>query len=171
MKTILIAATAASLALVAGIPTVGIAQASPTPDVSVTSPSENRPFLSRVRQIFQRLGLSADQKSRIKATFVASAPQLRPLIKEMIQERRKLRDLIQSGQATDDQIVKQCEAINKVMTDLALERAALAREVRTVLSPEQIAEAESIKAEFQKKIDARLEQSPLLNPDATSSGL
>jgi protein CpxP len=95
------------------------------------------------------LGLSAQQKTDIKAIFQKNRAQFQPLLKQMVAERHALRTLIQADVIDEAAIRAQSARVAAIQADLAVQRAHMGQEVRKLLTPEQIQKLK----EFQTRMD------------------
>ncbi len=101
----------------------------------------------------EALGLSADQKAQVRAIFEKHRPEFAPLRKEFAAEKRVLRDMIQAGPADDAAIRAQVGKLAATGADLAVRRAQVAREVRAVLTPEQVGKLKALREERERKME------------------
>lgn len=105
------------------------------------------------RKIASALGLSAQQKQDIKEILKKNKPQTQPLMKQLITERRSLRSLIQNETIDESAIRTQSAKVAAIEADMAVERARVAQEIRTVLTPEQVQKYMDIQAKRDRKLD------------------
>jgi len=104
-----------------------------------------------------RLGVTAEQKTQIQAVLGKYRPEAEPLVRKMVTERRDLRRLIQDGAADEKAVRSQAAKVAAVDSDLAVVRARASKEVRALLTPEQIAKLAELQAEREKKVDRFME--------------
>ena len=83
------------------------------------------------------LDLSREQTEQVKAIFRKHRDETAPLRKEMVSERRELRNLTRADKTDEAAIREQARKIAATSADLAVRRARMAQEVRAVLTPEQ----------------------------------
>jgi len=76
--------------------------------------------------------------------------------REMVSERRELRKLIQSDKLDEAAIREQVKKIAATDGDLAVRRARMSQEVRTVLTPEQIRKFRALQEKRDQRIDGRM---------------
>lgn len=105
------------------------------------------------KKIAAELGLSAQQKHDIKGIIANHKPQIQPLRKELVAERRALRTLIQSETFDEAAIRAQSAKVATTEADMAVERAKMAQQIRAVLTPEQIQKYLAMQAKRDHKID------------------
>jgi protein CpxP len=110
------------------------------------------------KKMAKELQLTAQQKQQIKEIFARNRPQNDPLMKQMHTERRALRTLIQADAIDETAIRAQSAKIAVVEADLAVQRARIAREVRAILTPEQIAKEKELQAQRDSKMEERAAQ-------------
>jgi Spy/CpxP family protein refolding chaperone len=108
-----------------------------------------------MRKMIAALELTEEQKLQIKEIFNAHKPAIQPIRKQLIMERRALRDLIQSElQGNDDAIKAQVLTVSTIAAEMAVQRAQIYREVRPVLTKEQIQKF----VDLQKARDLRMDE-------------
>ena len=100
------------------------------------------------------LGLSRMQQEQIKTIFRKHRDEIAPLRNEMVSDRRELRNLIQSEKPDEAGIREQVKKIAATGGNLAVRRAKMSQEVRTVLTPEQIRKFRT----WQEKRDRRIDR-------------
>ena len=99
------------------------------------------------------LGLSGEQKEQIKAIFLKHRGEIAPLREKMVSERREMRGLILSDKPDETTIREQARKIAATGADLAIVRARISREVRTVLTPEQVGKFRALQQKRDRRID------------------
>jgi len=99
------------------------------------------------------LGLTDEQKARLKDTLQAHKATVKPLVDKLVAERRALQDLIHTGKADEAAVRAQAGKIAAVEADLAVERAKIVAELRPVLTEEQIKKLQEMKGEFRDRVD------------------
>jgi len=102
------------------------------------------------------LDLSKEQTEQVKAIFLKHRDETAPLRKEMLSERRELRKLIQSDKPDEAAIREQAKKIAATGGDLAVRRAKMSQEVRTVLTPEQIQKFRAMQERRDRRIDGMM---------------
>jgi Spy/CpxP family protein refolding chaperone len=107
----------------------------------------------RGHRLAKALGLSKEQTEQVKAIFLKHRDGITPLRKEMLSERRELRNLIQSDKPDEAAIREQVKKIAATGGDLAVRRAKMVQEVRAVLTPEQIQKFRSLQEKRDRRID------------------
>jgi len=107
-------------------------------------------FGERLR-LGERLGLTEDQRGKIKSIMESHKGEFQPLAEKMMTERKALRELIHADQVDESAIRARVAKIAAVEADLAVARAKVAREIQPLLSPEQKQRAKELKAEAEKR--------------------
>lgn len=100
------------------------------------------------------LDLSKEQTEQVKAIFRKHRDETAPLRERMVSERRELRNLTRADKTDEAAIREQARKIAATSEDLAVRRARMAQEVRTVLTPEQVRKFRA----FQDTRDRRMDR-------------
>jgi Spy/CpxP family protein refolding chaperone len=101
----------------------------------------------------ESLGITDEQKAKVKEILRQHQPEMEPLIRKSVEERRAMRDLIQTGSATEAQIRAQAAKIAEVDADLWVARSRVAADLRGVLSAEQIEKFQQMRHDFEDRMD------------------
>ena len=139
----------ASAALIAGVALV------PVSSQAYFGDEGPPPSGSHFKKLAKELQLTAQQKQQIKDLFAKNKPQVEPLIKQLVIERRALRNLIQADTIDEAAIREQSAKVAAIQADLAVHRAHAAKEFRAILTPDQIAKAKELQAQRDKKMEER----------------
>ena len=107
-------------------------------------------------RLAKALDLSKEQKEQVTAIFRKHRDEIAPLRKEMVSGRRVLRSLIQSDKPDEAAIREQVKKIAATDGDLAVRRARMSQEVRTVLTPEQIQKFRALQEKRDRRIDGMM---------------
>ena len=120
----------------------------------------------RFTELTGKLGLSDQQKAQMKEVVKKNRPQLKPIFTQLIDERRAMRTLIQSGSADEAAIRAEAAKVAGIEADLAVQRARMVKQLRANLTPEQIEKFKALQKErdarfdkFRKQMNERFEQS------------
>jgi periplasmic protein CpxP/Spy len=97
------------------------------------------------------LGLSDGQKEQAKAIFQENRAQAKPTLVSLRTERHQLRNLIHSGSADEGAIRAQSAKVSALQADLAVQRAKGAKQLLALLTPDQQAEWQALRAEREQK--------------------
>ena len=122
MKKLALISCSAAVALLSA---VGIANAV---DQNTNDAGRQHRFGHRVRMMhaLKEVGVTDAQREQIRGILREQRPQLQPLRKQMVQERRALRDVIQTSPVNESAIRTQAARVAQVQADLAVQRARIA---------------------------------------------
>jgi Spy/CpxP family protein refolding chaperone len=112
------------------------------------------PFSERM---MDRLGVTGEQKTQIQGVLGKFRPEAEPLVRRMATERRALRRLVQEGAADEKTVRSQAARLAALESDLAVMRARLSKEVRSLLTAEQVARLDEFRAQREKNADRAME--------------
>jgi periplasmic protein CpxP/Spy len=107
-------------------------------------------------RLAKALDLSKEQTEKVTAIFRKHRDETAPLRKEMVSERRQLRDMIQSDKPDEAAIREQVKKIAATDGDLAVRRARVSQEVRAILTPEQIQKFRALQEKRDRRIDGMM---------------
>ena len=107
-------------------------------------------------RLAKALDLSKEQTEQVQAIFRKHRDEIAPLRKEMASERRELRNLTQADKTDEAAIREQARKIAATGGDLAVRRARMSREVRTVLTPDQIRKFRALQEKRDRRIDGMM---------------
>ena len=105
--------------------------------------------------IAERLGLTNNQREKVKAVMNSHTEELQALSRKMFDERKSLCDLIQADEMDEKAIRAQAAKISAVEADLAVIRAKIAQEIKPLLSAEQKQRMKELKEEAEKRWSER----------------
>ena len=92
----------------------------------------------RMNLLFDELGITDDQRLGFKKLFKEHRKDIQPLAENVIAKRRVLRELI-LAEAPDQGTIRQASAdLGNAIADAAVQASALAKEARSILTPEQV---------------------------------
>jgi Spy/CpxP family protein refolding chaperone len=103
-------------------------------------------FLSKAKE---KLGLTDEQITKIKAELLAEKETLKPLVSSLYDTKIGLREAIQKKGASESEIRAASAKVAAVEADLAVERAKLFGKLSSILTADQLAKID----EFQEKMD------------------
>jgi len=106
----------------------------------------------------ERLGVTGEQKTQIQGVLGKYRPEAEPAVKQIVAERRALRRMIQEGASDEGAIRGQAAKVAALESDLAVMRARLSKEVRSLLTEEQKTKLAEYQAKREKKVDRFLER-------------
>lgn len=107
----------------------------------------------RFAELTEKLGLSDAQKAKVKDVFTKNRPQIKPTVTKLTGEKREMRTLIQSGSADEAAIRAEAAKVAAIEADLAVQRAQMAKQLRAILTPEQIEKFKALQKERDRRID------------------
>jgi len=108
-----------------------------------------------LKQMAKELQLTPQQQQQLKDIFAKNRPQGEPLRKQFMEERRVLHTLTEADTIDDAAIRAQVAKMSAVAADMAVHRAHVAREIRTILTPEQIAKQKELQEQRDKRMNDR----------------
>jgi Spy/CpxP family protein refolding chaperone len=106
----------------------------------------------------KQLGVTADQKAEVKIILRKYQPTVGPLIKQVVTERRALRDTIRAATIDETAIRAQSAKVASLESDLAVQRAYIAHDIRAVLTPEQLQKLKDMQIDVDARIDGFLQR-------------
>lgn len=104
-------------------------------------------------KMMEALGLSEEQRQQVKEIFKENQPRIHPLIKQLLVEKRALRDLLQSDSVNEEAIRLQAKNVATVQADIAVQRAQIYKAVQGVLNHEQIKKFKELQEERDQRLD------------------
>lgn len=105
------------------------------------------------QRIAKKLGLSEQQKAQATELFKAHRAEVKPVAQTMMSERRKLRELIETGSADESAIRAQSAKVASAEADLAVARGEFSKKIHAILTPEQTAKLKVLLKEREKSWD------------------
>jgi protein CpxP len=109
-------------------------------------------------KVLDRLGVTVEQKAQIREVLVKYRPESEPAVRQLVAERRALRKMIQGGAADEGAIRSQAAKVAALEADLAVMRARASKEVRALLTAEQLARLGELQAQRDQKADRMMER-------------
>lgn len=112
------------------------------------------PFMHhRFEKMAAKLGLSEQQKVKMKEIFKQNREQAKPVFDRLITEKRNLRTLVQADRTDERAIRAQAAKLAVVEGDMAIQRAHMAKQIRAILTPEQVEKFKAMQKERDQKFD------------------
>jgi Spy/CpxP family protein refolding chaperone len=108
---------------------------------------------ARAGERWESLGITEEQKAKVKEILRQHQPEMEPLIRKSVEERRAMRDLVQTGSANESQIRAQAAKIAAVDADLWVVRSRVVADLRGVLSAEQLEKFQQMRHDFEDRMD------------------
>jgi len=151
------AAGALSMAMLA----TGVAQNTPAGNSAqapaTTTTDSNAPAKGHMRGM-EQLNLTDQQKAQVNTILRSYQPTAGPLIREVVTERRALRDAIRAQTIDETAIRAQVAKVASLEADLAVQRAHIAHDIRAVLTPEQIQKLKNMQTAADARVDGLLQR-------------
>jgi protein CpxP len=107
----------------------------------------------RFEKMAAKLGLSEQQKVKIKEVFKQNREQAKPILDKFRTERLNMRTLVQADKTDEAAIRAQAAKLGAIEGDLALQRAHMAKQIRAILTPAQIEKFKAMQKERQQKFE------------------
>jgi periplasmic protein CpxP/Spy len=107
----------------------------------------------RLEKMSAKLGLSEQQKVQMKATLEQNREQAKPIFEKLMTEKRALRTLVQADKTDEAAIRTQAAKLATVEGDMAIHRAHMAKQIRAILTPEQLEKFKAMKKEKGEKFN------------------
>ncbi len=104
------------------------------------------------------LGITDEQKAQVKAVLQQYQPTAGPLIKQLVTERRALRDLIHAATIDESAIRAQAAKVASLQADLDVQRAHVSHDIRALLTPEQLQKLQDRQVNVDDRIDHFLQR-------------
>jgi Spy/CpxP family protein refolding chaperone len=108
-----------------------------------------------VQHIAQKLGLSQDQTQQVQGILANHQTELNGEIDRLKTAKTALFDAIHADSFDESAVRAAAANVAQVEADLAVSRAKIASEVRTVLTPDQQAKAKEMLANFRARAEKR----------------
>ncbi|MBN1381650.1 MAG: Spy/CpxP family protein refolding chaperone [Deltaproteobacteria bacterium] len=115
--------------------------------------SSLNPFLKRS---YAGLGLTDQQITAIKAVVKQNLLQIKAMSEQIIMERRALKSLIRAEAMDEPAIRAQVAKVAALEADRCVKRAFIGREIRGILTPEQINKAKEMRIFRERLVDRRI---------------
>ncbi len=104
-----------------------------------------------------QLGLTDSQRAQVKTILRGYQPTVGPLVKEVVTERRALRDTVRAQTIDETAIRAEAAKVASLEADLAVQRAHVAHDIRAVLTPEQIQKLKAMQMDADARFDGLLQ--------------
>jgi Spy/CpxP family protein refolding chaperone len=125
---------------------------------AATDPASPHLFRRALLEKVAELGMTDAQKTQIHAILRDSQPNLQPLIKQYVEERRALRRTIHTTPADEAAIRAQATRVAQLESDLEVKRAYVAERICALLTPEQITKLKEPARGVDATVDAAIER-------------
>lgn len=107
----------------------------------------------RFEKMAAKLGLSEQQKVKIKEIFKQNLQQAEAVHAKLFTEKRKLMALVHADKTDEAAIRTQAAKIGGIEGDMAVQRAHMIQKMRAVLTPEQQAKFKAMQKEREGKFE------------------
>ena len=112
----------------------------------------------RMNVWLDELGITGDQRVALKKLFKEHHKDIQPPAKSMIIKGRALRELI-LAETPDPAAIRQASAeLGNAIADAAVRASVLAKEARSILTPEQVEQFKEMRQHRQKVFDETLRE-------------
>ncbi len=105
----------------------------------------------RFEKMAAKLGLSDQQKVKIKDIFKQNREQAKPIFDRLLTEKRNMRALVQADKTEEAAIRAEATKIAAIEGNMAVHRAHMIQQMRAVLTPEQRTKLKAMKKEWESK--------------------
>lgn len=112
----------------------------------------------RLARRLAQLGVTDAQKAHFKTILRSYQPTVGPLVKEVVTERRALRDTIRAQTVDETAIRAQAAKVASLEADLAVQRAHVVHDIRAVLTPEQLQKLKDMQIDADARFDGLLQR-------------
>jgi Spy/CpxP family protein refolding chaperone len=104
----------------------------------------------RMNRVFDELGLTEDQRVALKQLFVEHRKDLQPSVGEVKARGKVLKELIMAETPDEAAIRKASVDLGSAIAEASVQISALAKEVRLILTPEQVEKAKELRQRRQQ---------------------
>ncbi len=111
-----------------------------------------------MQKMIQKLNLSDAQKEQIKALIAQAREKTRPQRELVMNERKKLRELIEADMPDANAIRAQTQKLASYEAELNVVRAEERKKIESILTPEQRSEWKKIRQERKEKMQELCEK-------------
>ncbi len=107
----------------------------------------------RFDKLAAKLGLTDQQKVKMKEIFKQNREQSKPIFDRLMTEKRSMRALVQADKTDEAAIRAQAAKIGAVQGDLAIQHARMAKQIRAILTPQQIEKFKALQKEREQRFE------------------
>jgi len=112
----------------------------------------------RMNILFDELGITRDQRIALKKLFIEHRKDIQPQAEGVMIKGRALRELI-LAETPDPAAIRQASAeLGNAIGDAAVQASVLAKEARSILTPEQVEQFKEMRQHRQKVFDETLRE-------------
>ena len=138
----------------ATLATTFTAFAAPAPAAPAPAAPERGEIRALLRTGLAEAGFSPMQKAEAALVLRRHAPSVMPLIRQLVQERRALRELMRADPLDEGALRAQSGRIGQLQSELHLQAARATQDVRRLATPEQLARVRQLEQEVRAQMDA-----------------
>ncbi|MBS1852966.1 MAG: Spy/CpxP family protein refolding chaperone [Acidobacteria bacterium] len=113
-----------------------------------------------VRFLARYLDLSEAQRDQVKQILAKEKPTVQPLILQMAQNRKNMRQIIESGPFDEARARTLATQQSQTMAEFLLQKARIESELVQVLTPEQKAKLDQLLDKHEQRVLQRLQAQP-----------
>jgi len=124
--------------------------------VAHASTSDKSPARGKFAERLAQLGVTDQQKTEAKAILRKYQPTVGPVVRQLVDARRSLRETIRAATIDEPAIRAQAAKVASLEADLAVQRAHVSHDIRAVLTPEQIEKLKQMQVDIDARIDRGL---------------
>lgn len=119
-------------------------------------PDHKRSKGGHIGQIIKQLNLSQDQKSQVKPLVQKFRTEAKPMRKAMVEAQLQVAQIMFSDPFSESQARAAFRNAAHLKENMMIARAKLFSQVKTILTPEQLAKLDRIKSEKLEKMRAKI---------------
>jgi Spy/CpxP family protein refolding chaperone len=97
-----------------------------------------------------KLLFNEEQNKKLDAVLIPTKQEIRPLIKQLMEQRQELGGMLKNETVKDEAIKTQITKISDTLYSLALKRATIIRAARKIATPEQLAKVDALEAKHKE---------------------
>jgi len=109
-------------------------------------------------RLAQKLNLTDEQKTQIKTILEDSKTRVKPLMETMRENHKQAENLGADGTFNEEQVARIASTQAETIKQLFVEKEKTKAQIFAVLTPEQRAEAQKLKAEFGERFKDRFKK-------------
>ncbi|HJW07990.1 MAG TPA: Spy/CpxP family protein refolding chaperone [Holophagaceae bacterium] len=118
----------------------------------------------RMERLARKLNLTEDQRTRIQAIRQRQRAQMQTRQPDMKARRLALRDALKDPKTSEAELRRRFDAVNDLRFQMLLAGRQTRQEIRSVLTPEQQAQADALREQFRARVRARMRERLSIDP-------
>ncbi len=107
----------------------------------------------RRNNAIKKLKLTDQQREQIRAVVLNNETQIKPLLNDLVEGRRAIKDLVRADQPDEEAIRAQVAAQLPTQTQAAIKLSVIYQQVTSAMDAEQLAKLEKLEAKREKRVD------------------